>query len=219
MTGICCVMMENGVFRDYVTSALELAGFSCTGMPADDVPVICCDEWIPEIPDGSRVLVLYRRARYTRSPAYAALSERCDCRAIERPFRLDELTDTVREMTGNCAASVPVQDVPRIAEKKNNALILSRADLTASCGAFSVRLTEREFRVLDVLAEKAGETVSRETLLNDAWDGMESRGNVVDVYIGYLRKKLAPEFGKGVILAVRGAGYVLCMGECAVEWQ
>lgn len=216
MTGICCVMMENGVFRDYVISALELAGFTCTETLTGSVPVICCDEWIPEIPDGSRVLVLYRRARYTRSPAYAALSERCDCSALGRPFRLEELTAIVREMDGG--AAVPVRNAPEPTGKKNDPLVLSRSELIASCGAFSVHLTGTEFRVLDVLAAKAGETVGRETLLNDAWDGMESRANVVDVYIGYLRKKLAPAFGKGVILAVRGQGYILSVGERAIEW-
>ena len=213
--GTCCVMLENGAFRDYVVSALELAGFLCTTVLGQNMPLICCDEWIPEIPDGARVLVLYRRARYTRSPAYAALSERCDCRAMERPFLLEELIRTVSEMTGEPDSGVPVpEEVPVLREE---AFVLSREGMTVSCGAFSVRLTEREFRLLEVLAGHAGGTVSREILLRDAWDGMESRGNVVDVYIGYLRKKLEPKFGKGVILAIRGAGYQLSVGERAVE--
>lgn len=209
MMGTCCVMMENGIFREYVVSALELTGIRCVNEPAG-VPVICCDEWIPDIPDGSQVLVLYRRPRYTRSPAYAALSERCECRAMERPFLLEELVQTVLEMTGGREHIPAVINAP---EKADNAVTLIRDTLTAEGADFTVHLTEREFRVLEVLAERAGETVSRELLLRDAWDGMESRGNVVDVYVGYLRKKLEPHFGKGVILSIRGKGYVLSPGE------
>ena len=92
-------------------------------------------------------------------------------------------------------------------------MIRRRDDMTAEYDGVTVRLTEREFRLLEVLAEKAGATVSREVILRDAWDGMESRGNVVDVYVGYLRRKLEPILGRGAILAVRGAGYVLSAGE------
>lgn len=207
--GYCCVMIEDGVLRDYVISALELAGISCCADRPGEASVICCsDEGIPPVPEGCAVLVLYRRPRYTRSPAYTALSESRECRALERPFLLDELIRNVSELLKPGERAAEIRGGAR-----ESAVILRRDGMTAEYDGVTVRLTEREFRLLEVLAEKSGATVSREVILRDAWDGMESRGNVVDVYVGYLRRKLEPILGRGAILAVRGAGYVLSAGE------
>lgn len=69
----------------------------------------------------------------------------------------------------------------------------------------SVHLTPREAACFRILYGRRGETVSREELAGPAG----SRSNLADVYVGYLRKKLRPLFGDGVILAVRGKGYLL----------
>ncbi len=73
-----------------------------------------------------------------------------------------------------------------------------------------VRLTAREFAVLELLVRRAGEVVSRTALLDHVWDEhYEGSGNVVDVYVGYLRRKLEIPFGRPLIRTVRGAGYVV----------
>ena len=73
-----------------------------------------------------------------------------------------------------------------------------------------VRLTAREFAVLELLVRRAGEVVSRTALLDHVWDERyEGSGNVVDVYVGYLRRKLEIPFGRPLIRTVRGAGYVV----------
>ena len=76
---------------------------------------------------------------------------------------------------------------------------------TVTRGGKSVRLTPREAACFRILYGRRGETVSREELSGPAG----SRSNLADVYIGYLRKKLRPLFGDGVILSVRGKGYSL----------
>lgn len=76
---------------------------------------------------------------------------------------------------------------------------------TVSRGEKSVRLTPREAACFRILYRRRGETVSREELSGPAG----SRSNLADVYVGYLRKKLRPLFGDGVILSVRGKGYSL----------
>ena len=209
--GICRIQIADGILRDYVTAALELAGIRCiTGDGNADV-TCCCDDGIPELPDGAAVVILYRRPRYTRTPAYAALSDRCRCSAIERPFPLEELVRTVTEMAGS--GHVPGDPVSiRRVDKAEKVLLLRREDTTAELDGDVIRFTEREFRLLELLAERAGSVVSREEILTDAWDGTESASNAVDVYIGYLRRKLEPHLGKGVIVAVRGAGYQLIPG-------
>ena len=72
----------------------------------------------------------------------------------------------------------------------------------------ALQLSRREYLLLQVLLEHAGETVSRTTLWEQAWEtGSEPNSNAVDVYIGYLRTKLGE--GRGLLQTVRGFGYRL----------
>jgi two-component system, OmpR family, response regulator len=73
-----------------------------------------------------------------------------------------------------------------------------------------VELTVREFALLQFLAQRAGEVVSREQLLEHVWDSTdEGSTNVVDVYIGYLRNKVERPFRGKIIRTVRGIGFML----------
>jgi DNA-binding response OmpR family regulator len=79
-----------------------------------------------------------------------------------------------------------------------------------------VDLTAREFAVLETFLRHRGQVLSREWLLSRVW-GMEfdPGSNVVDVYIGHLRRKL----GEGSIETVRGAGYRLGTGPSGMNSQ
>ncbi|MEV4542129.1 response regulator transcription factor [Micromonospora echinaurantiaca] len=69
-----------------------------------------------------------------------------------------------------------------------------------------VELTAREFALLNYLMRRPGEVVSKTELLDHVWDaGMETAPNVVEVYVGYLRRKI----GRERLETVRGAGYRL----------
>ncbi len=74
-----------------------------------------------------------------------------------------------------------------------------------------VELTPREFALLLFLARRAGEVVPRTELLEHVWDESdEGSTNVVDVYVGYLRKKLERPFRRRrLIRTVRGVGFML----------
>jgi two-component system, OmpR family, response regulator len=73
-----------------------------------------------------------------------------------------------------------------------------------------VELTAREFAVLEFLASNAGKVVSRTALLEHVWDeNYYGSTNVVDVYVGYLRKKLERPFDRRLIRTVRGVGFKL----------
>jgi two-component system OmpR family response regulator len=77
-------------------------------------------------------------------------------------------------------------------------------------GGREVELTEREFELLDVLARTPGRPVSRERLRAAVWrDDAEVSLNVVDVYIGYLRRKLESPRDPRLIRTVRGKGFLL----------
>jgi two-component system OmpR family response regulator len=81
---------------------------------------------------------------------------------------------------------------------------------TCHRGDTAIALTGREFALLECLARRAGQTISKAELLADVWDaGFDGDANVVEVYIGYLRRKIDVPFGVASIHTVRGAGYRL----------
>jgi len=81
----------------------------------------------------------------------------------------------------------------------------------ATIGDVSLELTRREFDVLAHLTRHSQQVVSRSKLLEIAWGAeREVTLNTVDVYIGYLRRKLSEFAGAPQIKAVRGIGFKLC---------
>ena len=74
----------------------------------------------------------------------------------------------------------------------------------------AVFLSPREFALLEYLMRHPGEVVSRTRILEHVWDyNYDGASNVVDVYIGYLRKKLELPFGRPFLRTIRGVGYAL----------
>lgn len=72
----------------------------------------------------------------------------------------------------------------------------------------SVKLTPREFALFELLARRSPDVVSKGVLLDAVWGiAFDGDPNIVEVYVGYLRKKL----GKGAVRTVRGAGYQLAV--------
>lgn len=95
--------------------------------------------------------------------------------------------------------------------------ILSAGDLqldpaTRGCrrGGQEIRLTAREFGLLEYLLRRVDQVVAKSELLTKVWDEhFDGDPNVVEVYIGYLRRKIDVPFGRRSIETVRGAGYRL----------
>ena len=77
-------------------------------------------------------------------------------------------------------------------------------------GDVEVELTPRQFGLLEFLMSRAGEVVSKSDILEHVWDyAFEGDPNIVEVYIGYLRRKLDTPFGRSSIQTVRLVGYRL----------
>ncbi|MGI8528498.1 MAG: response regulator transcription factor [Geodermatophilaceae bacterium] len=73
-----------------------------------------------------------------------------------------------------------------------------------------IALTGREFALLEYLLRRAGDVVGKSELLEHVWDSFEAtEANVVEVYLGYLRRKIDTPFGRAALTTVRGAGYRL----------
>ena len=88
--------------------------------------------------------------------------------------------------------------------------VLTAGDLSLDPAARTVRqrgeevaLTAREFALLEYLLRRPGQVVSKGELRDHVWDAAGDDLNVVEVYVGYLRRKL----GAGAVETVRGAGY------------
>jgi DNA-binding response OmpR family regulator len=95
--------------------------------------------------------------------------------------------------------------------------VLSAGDLTLDpserrvlrAGA-PVALTPREFALLEFLLRNRGHAVSKTAIIENVWDAnFTGDSNIVEVYVGYLRKKIDQPFGRAAIETVRGAGYRL----------
>ena len=89
-------------------------------------------------------------------------------------------------------------------------LILDPGARTCHRGATEIDLTPREFAVLEYLMRNRDQVVSKTNIMANVWDTVyDGDPNVVEVYVGYLRRKIDAPFGRNSIETVRGAGYRL----------
>ncbi len=130
-----------------------------------------------------------------------------DC--IAKPFSLQELI-------ARCRAQLRRRARLSSATLEHNGLILNRRDRTVRREGVPIELTTKEFALLEHLVEQRGRCTSRGDLLRKIFQLPEnSSTNVVEVYINYLRRKLAPDVLVGVpaiIETVRGSGYRIAAG-------
>jgi two-component system, OmpR family, response regulator len=118
---------------------------------------------------------------------------------LAKPFDFGELLARLRAVMRRAPAERPA--VIEVGD-----LRVDPAARTASRAGRDVRLTTREFAVLEHLARHAGDVVTRAALLDHVWDAnYEGSTNIVDQYVGSLRRKL----GAPLIHTVRGAGFRL----------
>jgi DNA-binding response OmpR family regulator len=89
-------------------------------------------------------------------------------------------------------------------------LVLDPASYRVRRGEVNIELTQREFSLLSAMMNVVGETVAKEELLVQVWgEAFDGDPNIVEVYVGYLRKKIDQPFGRHSIQTVRGVGYRL----------
>ncbi len=89
-------------------------------------------------------------------------------------------------------------------------LTLDPASRAVRRGGIDIDLTPREFGLLHYLMRRSGEVVPKLEILQAVWDAnYEGDENVVEVYIGYLRRKIDQPYGRQTIQTLRGAGYRL----------
>jgi len=147
---------------------------------------------------GQRMPVIILTARDDVSDKVGGLEGGADD-YVTKPFRFEELLARVR------ARLRDERTVERTVLRAGTVVLDLRTRRAATDGR-TVDLTAREFTMLEVLIRHAGQVLSREQLLSHVWGyDYDPGSNVVDVYIGYLRRKL----GTNSIETVRGMGYRL----------
>jgi DNA-binding response OmpR family regulator len=120
---------------------------------------------------------------------------------MTKPFRFDELLARVR-------ARLRTDGTAEETILRAGDLALDLRTRRAAIGGATIELSAREFTMLEVFLRHAGQVLSREQLLSHVWGyDYDPGSNVVDVYVGYLRRKL----GHDRIETVRGMGYALAV--------
>jgi DNA-binding response OmpR family regulator len=145
---------------------------------------------------GDVVPVIVLTAKDTISDRVANLDAGADD-YVTKPFSLAELLARVRARLRTADQTVST----KITQGRVTVDVLARE---AAIDGRSVELTSREFALLETLMHHPGQVLSQPQLIDQVWGyDHDTRSNVVEVYVGYLRKKLGPD----VVETVRGAGY------------
>jgi two-component system, OmpR family, response regulator len=122
---------------------------------------------------------------------------------LPKPFSFSELLARLRALMRRGSAERPT--VVEVGD-----LRLDPATRRVWRGDTEIQLSAKEFALLEAFARRPDQVLSRDRLLEQAWDfAYEARSNVVDVYVRYLREKIDRPFGRSTLETVRGMGYRL----------
>lgn len=149
---------------------------------------------------GSRVPVIMLTARNNILDKVHSLDHGADD-YLTKPFQIEELLARIRALLRR----VEGEEVLRV-----GALEVNTATHEVRRGGREIELTAREYDLLEFMARNPKRVLSRDLLLSRVWEqefGIPT--NVVDVYVGYLRKKVDGPEESPLIHTIRGSGYAL----------
>ena len=152
--------------------------------------------------EGNSTPVLFLTARDAVADRVEGLESGGDY-YLTKPFDFQELMAVVRVMTRKYTGNR--SNVYTIAD-----LSLDSNTKTVTRAGKNIELTAKEFSLLEYMMRNKGVVLSREMIENNLWNyDYEGGTNVVDVYVGYLRKKMDTGFSQKLIHTVWGTGWVL----------
>jgi DNA-binding response OmpR family regulator len=125
---------------------------------------------------------------------------------LVKPFELREVIARLRALMRRHLPE-------RNAQLRAGNLVLDTASHVLTVGVSEVELTSKEFAILEYFLLNQGRLLTRRQILEHAWDyDFDGGRNLIDVYVGRLRKKLIEAGGVDPFLTVRGAGYRFVAG-------
>ena len=128
---------------------------------------------------------------------------------MTKPFSFEELLARI-ETVMRRSSTITAEELVISA----GPLLFDRQSLRFSVNGDVIKMTAKELAIIELLMSNPGTLFSRERILSNVWGlNMDPLTNVVDVYIGKLRKKIDSKAGQSVIETVRGLGYRLNVGE------
>jgi len=216
------VVDDDPSIRVALERALRLEGFSVAVAPggeqalamvAQQAPaIIVLDVTMPDLDgvtvvkrlraDGIDIPICILSARDELEDRVAGLRAGADDYVI-KPFELEELVARLHALLRRLpkVSSVPI----RVGDLK-----IDPARRSCYIGERELDLTRREFELLETFARHSGIVLSRQQLLSQVWGyDFEVDGNVVDQFVGYLRRKLEQGGEMRILHTVRGVGFVL----------
>jgi two-component system OmpR family response regulator len=202
--------LQKGLQREgYAVDVAHTGDDALSWASEHDYDAVVLDVMLPG-PDGFSVCRTLRRQKQWMPVLMLTAREQVSDRIrgldagaddyLVKPFDFGELLARLRALIRRGATERP--SVLKVAD-----LHVDPATHVVTRAGHEIELTAREFAVLHFLARHAGEVVSREQLLEHVWEEDQDHStNLVDVYIGYLRKKLGRRW---LISTVRGVGFRL----------
>ena len=216
------VVDDEATVRQALERALRLEGFAVStaagghaaleAVAARPPAVVVLDVMMPDLDgvsvvrrmraDGVDVPVCILSARDEVSDRVAGLQAGADDYLV-KPFALAELTARLhallRRRGGESSAPLVVGD-----------LVVDPRRHVATRAGRALEPTRREFELLEVFARHPGQVLSRDQLLTQVWGyAADVETNVVDVFVGYVRRKLEAGGEPRMLHTVRGIGWVL----------
>ncbi len=201
--------LEKGLRAEgFSTVVLEDGQMAASAARDRDFDLLILDLGLPRL-DGHAVLAEIR-ARGERLPVIILTARKGVGDTVEgleggaddyvtKPFRFQELLARIR-------ARLRDQGTAEVTVLHAGEVSLDLRSRKATAGGKEVDLSAREFILAETLFRHPGQVLSREQLLSHVWGyDFDPGSNIVDVYVGYLRRKL----GKDLIETVRGMGYRL----------
>jgi DNA-binding response OmpR family regulator len=203
----------------FIARGLRAAGYSVTaleeGLAAlavaseDDFDLVVLDLGLPDL-DGLAVLRQLRRSD-VHTPviiltARDGVRDRVDGLDsgaddyLTKPFAVEELEARIRARLRGGALEGP----PTVLRSGSGSVEVDLLSRRTYWDGQEVELTARELLLAETFLRHPGQVLSRQQLLTRVWGyDFDPTSNVVDVYVGYLRRKLGPDF----VVTVRGLGY------------
>jgi two-component system response regulator MprA/two-component system response regulator TrcR len=150
--------------------------------------------------EGNGVPVIMLTARDTTLDKVHSLDRGADD-YLTKPFDIEELLARIRALLRRAEGD----EILRVAD-----LEINTSTREVRREGREIELTTREYELLEFMARNPRRVLSRDLLLSRVWDGeLGLTPNVVDVYVGYLRRKVDASGEEKMIRTVRGAGYAL----------